>query len=188
MKIFKNKFKLNSLFKIKNNLLSTFKYSTNKPNKDAGSFTGYSWTTFLGFLAVGTGFLYYLQNKKKEMGLTGKIKTYGKAQIGAPFTLMDHEGHFVNDKQLRENGNKYLLIYFGFTFCPDICPIELERMGRIINILDSRNVSKDSVVPLMISVDPKRDDVLQLRNYVNQFHPKLIGLTGTPKMVENISR
>lgn len=156
--------------------------------KESSGFKGFGWA-MLGVMAVGgTAALIWLQQKRKELGLNSNIRTYGKAQIGAPFTLMDDEGRFVNDRQLRADGEKYLLIYFGFSFCPDICPLELERMSRIVNILDGRALSRDKLVPLMISVDPKRDDVLQLKNYVRQFHPKLVGLTGTPKMVEAVSR
>jgi protein SCO1/2 len=71
---------------------------------------------------------YKMQKKKNE----SKMTTYGKPLVGGPFSLVDHFGKPVTDLDFR---GKYMLIYFGYTFCPDVCPEELERMGKIVDAL-----------------------------------------------------
>lgn len=102
----------------------------------------------------------------------------GSAPIGGPFTLTDHTGRTVTDTDFR---GKYLLVYFGYTFCPDVCPTELGTMARVMDLLGRQ---ADKVQPLFISVDPERDTVAQLKDYVALFHPRLVGLTGTPEQVQ----
>ncbi|KAL3638080.1 Protein SCO1 1, mitochondrial [Castilleja foliolosa] len=111
----------------------------------------------------------------------------GKAVIGGPFKLIDHNGKLVTDKDFI---GKWNLIYFGFTHCPDICPDELIKMAEAIDKIKEK--SGMEVVPVFISVDPERDNVEQVREYVkastNEFHPKLIGLTGSPDQVKSAAR
>ena len=97
--------------------------------------------------------------------------------IGGPFTLTDQTGKTVTDADYK---GKYLLIYFGYTYCPDVCPTELGTMARAIDLL---GVQGEKVQPLFISVDPERDTVAHLKDYVALFHPRLVGLTGTPEQV-----
>ncbi|VBB69332.1 Cytochrome oxidase biogenesis protein Sco1/SenC/PrrC, putative copper metallochaperone [invertebrate metagenome] len=97
-----------------------------------------------------------------------------ESQIGGPFTLVDHMGQAVTHKDFH---GCYILVYFGYTFCPDICPTALQNM-----MLAYRRLPLDwqsRIVPLFITVDPERDTVEQIRGYVAAFHPALIGLTGT---------
>ncbi|ALJ34721.1 SCO family protein [Azospirillum brasilense] len=98
--------------------------------------------------------------------------------IGGPFTLTDQDGKTVTDAEYR---GKYLLIYFGYTYCPDVCPTELGTMARAMDLL---GVQADKVQPMFISVDPERDTVAHLKDYVGLFHPNLVGLTGTPEQVK----
>lgn len=98
--------------------------------------------------------------------------------IGGPFTLTDQSGKAVTDADYR---GKYLLIYFGYTYCPDVCPTELGTMARAVDLLGPQ---ADKVQPLFISVDPERDTVAHLKEYVALFHPRLVGLTGTPEQVK----
>ncbi|KAL0336751.1 UNVERIFIED_CONTAM: protein SCO11, mitochondrial [Sesamum calycinum] len=107
----------------------------------------------------------------------------GKAAIGGPFNLIDHNGKSVTDKDFL---GKWNLIYFGFTHCPDICPDELQKLASAIDKIKEK--SGLEVVPVFISVDPERDTVEQVREYVKEFHPKLIGLTGSPDEVKNAAR
>lgn len=81
---------------------------------------------------------------------------------------------------------KWNLIYFGFTHCPDICPDELQKLASAIDKIKEN--SGLEVVPVFISVDPERDTVEQVREYVKEFHPKLIGLTGSPDEIKNAAR
>lgn len=99
--------------------------------------------------------------------------TAGKALIGGPFTLTDQAGRRVTDTDFR---GRYMLVYFGFTYCPDVCPSALQVMSAA---LDKLGPKADRVQPIFITVDPERDTPEQLAQYVSSFHPRLIGLTGT---------
>lgn len=92
---------------------------------------------------------------------------------GGPFTLINHLGDEVTDKDF---GRSLLLIYFGYSHCPDVCPTDLSVMSAALNLLGE---DEGRVQPLFISFDPVRDTVEQLADYVQNFHPRLIGLTGT---------
>ncbi|MCW2236101.1 SCO family protein [Azospirillum canadense] len=102
--------------------------------------------------------------------------------IGGPFTLTDQDGKAVTDADYR---GKYLLVYFGYTYCPDVCPTELGAMARAVDLLGAQG---EKVQPLFISVDPERDTVAHLKEYVPLFHPRLVGLTGTPEQVKAVAK
>jgi protein SCO1/2 len=106
------------------------------------------------------------------------IKSVGTALVGGPFTLTDHTGKRVTEQVYR---GKVMLVMFGFTFCPDVCPTELQLISAA---LDKLGPKADNVVPLFISIDPERDTPAHLAQYVKSFHPRIIGLTGTPAEVE----
>lgn len=89
------------------------------------------------------------------------MTSYGKPALGGPWTLVDFTGKPVTDADFR---GEFLLLYFGFTHCPDICPSELVKVGRILDLLDKEQ-SLPMVRPVFISVDPDRDNVGQLRHY-----------------------
>jgi protein SCO1/2 len=131
-------------------------------------------------LALGAIGASWLLNSQKQGG-TPTI-SFGKAAVGGPFTLTDHNGRRVTDKDFR---GKYMLIYFGFTFCPDICPGSLQVMTAALEKLGPK---ADRVVPLLISVDPDRDTPAQLKLYVENFDRRLIGLTGTPEEIAAVAK
>jgi protein SCO1/2 len=106
----------------------------------------------------------------------------GQAAIGGPFSLVDHTGKPVTDKDFR---GRFLLIYFGFTFCPDVCPAGLQVASAAIEKLGKKG---GQVVPIFITVDPERDTVEQMASYVSSFHPRLIGLTGTPEQLASAAK
>ena len=108
---------------------------------------------------------------------TGAPQSTGRALIGGPFTLTDHNGRTVTEKDLL---GKYSLVVFGYTFCPDICPTELGLMTEALNKLGPK---ADAITPVFITIDPKRDTVEQMKNYVGSFHPRFIGLTGTEEQI-----
>lgn len=103
------------------------------------------------------------------------------ATVGGAFTLTDQNGKTITDKDF--NG-QYRLIYFGFTSCPDVCPLTLREMTDALKLLDPATAAK--VTPVFITVDPERDTPAVLKSYVSSFSPRLVGLTGTIKQVQEV--
>ena len=108
--------------------------------------------------------------------------TTGKALVGGPFALTDATGKRVTDQDYR---GRYMLVFFGFTSCPDICPAGLQLMAAV---LDKLGPKADRVAPIFISVDPERDTPQKLAEYVKNFNPRLVGLTGTPAEVTAVTK
>ncbi|HEU0069716.1 MAG TPA: SCO family protein [Alphaproteobacteria bacterium] len=107
----------------------------------------------------------------------GLVRLPPGSELGGPFQLVDQDGKTVTDASF---AGKFMLIYFGFTFCPDVCPTELQAMATAIDDLGSPG---DMVQPILISVDPARDTPAQLKSYVASFHPRLVGLSGSDEQV-----
>jgi cytochrome oxidase Cu insertion factor (SCO1/SenC/PrrC family) len=107
---------------------------------------------------------------------------WGKEPIGGPFALMDHTGRTRTDADFR---GTLLIVYFGFSYCPDVCPTDLMAIGQA---LDKLGPAGEAVQPLFITLDPKRDTPAQLANYVPYFHPRLIGLTGDAAHIRDAAR
>jgi len=95
---------------------------------------------------------------------------------GGPFTLTAHTGNQVSDTDFR---GRYMMIYFGYSFCPDVCPLDLQKMTTALKILEDEGYDTSPIQPLFITVDPERDTVAELADFVQDFHPNLIALTGT---------
>ena len=112
------------------------------------------------------------------------VRSSGQAQIGGPFTLVNQDGETVTDEDFR---GQAMLIYFGFTYCPDICPFSLQTMDAALAQLDESD--RALVQPILISVDPRRDTPEALAAYVQSdaFPDGLIGLTGTPEQVAQVA-
>ena len=106
---------------------------------------------------------------------------WGRGSVGGPFELIDHTGNQRTDADFR---GKLLIVYFGYTYCPDICPTDLMQISLAIEKLGTAGAD---VQPLFISVDPERDTTSVLAQYVSMFHPRLIGLTGTPDRVRAVA-
>ena len=108
------------------------------------------------------------------------------ATMGGPFTLTDQNGRRVSDTDF---ANKYRIVYFGFTFCPDVCPTDLATVGAGLRQFESRDPGRAArVQPLFISVDPARDTPPVLRAYVANFHPRMVGLTGSEEEIARVAR
>jgi protein SCO1/2 len=105
---------------------------------------------------------------------------YGRGTVGGPFTLTDQAGHQRSDSDFR---GKLMIVYFGYTFCPDVCPADLMAISQA---LDALGPAADGVQPIFITVDPERDTRL-LAEYVAAFHKSLIGLTGTPDEIRKVA-
>ena len=102
---------------------------------------------------------------------------WNREPIGGPFSLTDHTGKPRTDADFK---GKLLLVYFGFTYCPDICPTDLQNIGLAI---DQLGPTGDAVQPLFITLDPARDTAEHLKDYVPMFHSRLIGLTGDAQAI-----
>ena len=103
--------------------------------------------------------------------------------IGGKFTLVNQDGKTVTEKDF---ANKYLLIYFGFTYCPAICPTELQKMTEAFYALPK--AWQDRIQPIFITIDPERDTPEAIKNYVGLFMPELIGLTGNKDQIEAVKK
>jgi protein SCO1 len=102
--------------------------------------------------------------------------------LGGPFTLVDQTGKTVTDKDVI---SKPALIYFGYTFCPDICPVDNARNADAVDILAEKGYD---VTPIFITIDPARDTPAALADYAANMHPKMVALTGTPEQVDAASK
>ena len=111
-----------------------------------------------------------------------QTRTTGKALVGGPFTLVDGDGR---TRTAAEFKGRPLLIYFGYTYCPDVCPTELQTMSEALDLLGDAG---KAIHPLFITVDPARDTPAVMKDYVGNFHPTLIGLTGTAEQVETAAK
>ncbi|MEY8828834.1 SCO family protein [Sedimentitalea sp. XS_ASV28] len=108
---------------------------------------------------------------------TGEASYSGEADVRSEFSLINHTGRDVTEADFSD---RWQLVFFGFTHCPDICPTTLAYMASALDILGER---ADQVAPLFITVDPARDTVHVMAEYVSAFHPRLIGLTGSEAQV-----
>ncbi|NQZ13788.1 MAG: SCO family protein [Alphaproteobacteria bacterium] len=130
----------------------------------------------IGVLIGGLTTLYQIKSEN------GASTSYVAKNFGGSFNLIDHTGKEVTDKDF---SGQYRLIYFGFTYCPAICPTELQKMSMVLKNLGPTG---KVITPIFISVDPERDTVDVMKNYVSLFHPDLIGLTGTQEQVDKAKK
>jgi cytochrome oxidase Cu insertion factor (SCO1/SenC/PrrC family) len=105
---------------------------------------------------------------------------YGRGSVGGPFTLTDQTGKQRSDAEFR---GKLMIVYFGYTYCPDVCPADLMAITQALDALGS---SAEGVQPVFITIDPERDTKV-LADYVSAFHHSLIGLTGSPDEIRKVA-
>ncbi|HUU66914.1 MAG TPA: SCO family protein [Methyloceanibacter sp.] len=111
-----------------------------------------------------------------------RVTTSGKALIGGPFELVGKDGNTVTDQDFR---GRHMLVFFGFTRCPDICPAELQVMSAALDRLGS---DADKVVPIFITLDPERDTPEAVAAYVENFGPNFVGLSGSPEAIAKAAK
>lgn len=157
--------------------------------KSSGTKSKYpvSWITVLftittGSVAVLT--MKHLKKKKEDKIDVDNFRSLGRPALGGDFSLINHNGKPMTNKDLL---GRWVLLYFGFTHCPDICPEELEKMGNIVDTV-KRTKSVSDLQPIFISIDPERDSPDAVKKYLSDFHPDLVGLTGNREQVEEASR
>jgi len=124
----------------------------------------------VALLLLGTGAFLWLSDEA------------GGPVVGGPFSLVDGDGHTVTDADFR---GKYLLVYFGYTYCPDVCPTTL---NAIAGALDKLGKKADRLQPLFITVDPRRDTTAVIRQYTAAFTPRLLGLTGSAAQIATVAK
>lgn len=129
------------------------------------------------FLIGGTGAL--LLNSGSQPTAT---KTTGKALIGGPFTMVNHDGQTVTQETF---AGRHSLVFFGFTHCPDICPATLQVAG---DAMEKLGPLAAKVQPIFVSVDPERDTPATLKSYLEDFDPRLTGLTGSVDQVDAMAK
>ena len=112
----------------------------------------------------------------------GRVVTTGQADVGGPFQLTDHHGKRVSDKDFR---GRYMLIYFGYSFCPDVCPTTLAVMAQALDKLGDRS---RRVTPIFITIDPERDTPKVLDDYMKAFGPNFVGLTGSAAEIKDAEK
>jgi protein SCO1/2 len=110
------------------------------------------------------------------------VVMWNREPIGGPFTLIDQNGARRTDADFR---GKFMLVYFGFTYCPDVCPTDLQQMGLAV---DRLGLAGDAVQPIFITVDPERDTPGHLKDYVAMFHSRFVGLTGDAAAIHEAAR
>jgi len=104
---------------------------------------------------------------------------WNRGPIGGPFALIDQAGEPRTDEDFR---GKLLLIYFGYSYCPDVCPTDLQQIGLAVDQLGDTG---GAVQPIFITLDPERDTAAHLAEYVPLFHPRLVGLTGSAEQIRH---
>ena len=113
-------------------------------------------------------------------------ETAGKPAIGGSWSLVDLEGNLVTEQSFV---GKWVLLYFGFARCPDICPSEMNKVGQVMDTLKAKHPNLyQQIVPVFVSVDPARDSLRALKEYARDFHPDYIMLTGTPAQVQDMAK
>ena len=132
-------------------------------------------------LVVSAGIAYWQVSSElseRQQAATAAVSPYAAAGVGGPFEMVNHLGETVTDETYR---GRFLLMYFGYTYCPDICPTELYEMVVALDLLEHPT---PNIVPVFVSVDPERDSVELIADYVDLFHPDMVGLTGSQEQVE----
>ena len=134
--------------------------------------------------ALTAAYFYEKERRFKEI-LASKTATAGEAAIGGPFSLRESvSGKTYTDKDLI---GKWTLLYFGFTACPDVCPEEMEKLAEAIDMIE-KVAGEGAINPVFISIDPERDSLEEVREYVKKFHKRMVGLTGSVKQCNAAAR
>ncbi|KAJ5306369.1 hypothetical protein PENANT_c017G08199 [Penicillium antarcticum] len=148
----------------------------------------FSWKAALLFVLTGAGMMVYFRVEKARLErkrMAEMSKGVGRPKVGGPFVLKDLDGKEFTEEDLK---GKYSFVYFGFTHCPDICPDELDKMAEIIEKVKASTKDEKLFMPVFITCDPVRDTPEVLREYLKEFHPGIVGLTGTYEQVKNVCK
>mmetsp|Transcript_25471 Transcript_25471/g.57141 ORF Transcript_25471/g.57141 Transcript_25471/m.57141 type:complete len:291 (-) Transcript_25471:22-894(-) len=143
----------------------------------------------LGLVAVAaaSAVAYYkIERERRLENAMGKIVSTGKPAVGGPWSLVDLDGNLVTNKSFE---GKWTLLYFGFARCPDICPSEMVKVGKVMDTMKEKFPElAQNVQPIFVSIDPARDSLKALRDYAKDFHPSYVFLTGSPEQVQAMAK
>jgi protein SCO1/2 len=131
---------------------------------------------------LGASAWYVLTNRSDDTFAECRQGQIAGGDIGGPFTLVNTAGQAVNDAEVL---TKPALIYFGYTFCPDVCPLDMARNVEAVDQLDAQGID---VTPVFITIDPDRDTPEALADYASNMHPKLVALTGSAEQIQAASQ
>lgn len=138
--------------------------------------------TAVAGLLGGTALMIYTQQQNDPFAQCRSATVAGGAgAIGGPFTLVDESGKTVTDKEVLA---KPSLVYFGYSFCPDVCPLDNARNVEAVDLLQAKGYD---VTPVFITIDPARDTPAALKDFTENLSPKMIGLTGTEEQIKAAS-
>lgn len=132
----------------------------------------------IGFTSIT---LWFTKDQTQPKPLAAQEKHTGEALIGGSFTLINQDGETTSDLDFR---GKIMLVFFGFTHCPDICPITARTFSDLIDVLGDK---ADQVAPIFITIDPDRDTQEVMKEYFANFDNPPIGLTGTPEQIKQVA-
>lgn len=147
-----------------------------------------SWKAVVVLIVAGGGFTWWFSNEKEKLQIQREVdskRAMGKPLIGGNFTLMDTDNNVFTHENLKNDDKKFSIVYFGFTHCPDVCPDELDKLGEMLEDLNKENIE---LQPLFITCDPARDSPAIIKQYLTDFHPLIIGLTGTYEQVKSVCK
>ena len=133
----------------------------------------------VAFACLMAGMLWHLGDMT---GGLGHVVTIGEAQIGGPYALVDQYGQPRSDKDFH---GQWTLIYFGYTHCPDVCPITLSLMA---DVMDKLGAKAARVTPIFVTVDPARDTPKVLKQYMASFGKRFVGLTGSAASIATVTK
>jgi protein SCO1/2 len=134
---------------------------------------------FLLLAAGGLWYAYQVGHFGSVADKTGKIT---RIEIGGPFALTNQFGETVRDSDFH---GRYMLVFFGYTFCPDVCPTTLTTISTALDILGD---AASKVTPIFVTVDPERDTPEYLADYLQYFHPAIQGLSGSLDQIKNLAK
>ncbi|AGO12170.1 AaceriAEL191Cp [[Ashbya] aceris (nom. inval.)] len=155
---------------------------THSQRIEGGAIEFTTWKAAALFVVLGSGLFYVFSREKRRLEVQREAEAnrgYGKPAVGGPFKLVDFNGNEFTEKNLL---GRFSLLYFGFTHCPDICPAELDKLAVWLDSLKKKGID---LQPIFVTCDPARDPPQVLKEYLAEFHPDIIGLTGSYDDVKN---
>lgn len=147
-----------------------------------------AWKAVVVLFVAGGAFTWWFTQEKEKLRIQKEVESkrgMGKPLIGGNFTLADTNNEPFTQENLKNDNKKFSIIYFGFTHCPDVCPDELDKLGEMLEMLKKDHIE---LQPVFITCDPARDSPDIIKKYLEDFHPSIIGLTGTYEQVKNVCK